>query len=88
MNRDDVAQQLTSATEQRQQALARLQAAEARAEELAEPQSAIRGEVSIARNGQLPTLRTTDRALARLAGPGLHSLSLRLLRPHRLARLS
>jgi hypothetical protein len=48
MNRDDVEQQLTSATEQRQQALARLQAAEARAEELAEQQSAIRGEVSIA----------------------------------------
>jgi hypothetical protein len=48
MNRDEVEQQLASATEQRQHALTRLQAAEAKADELAEQQNAIRGEVSIA----------------------------------------
>jgi hypothetical protein len=48
MNRDEVERQLASATEQRRQALARLQAAEERAEELAEQQDAIRGEISIA----------------------------------------
>jgi chromosome segregation ATPase len=48
VNRDEVERALTSATEQREQAVVRLAAAETRAQELADQQDSVRGEIVIA----------------------------------------